>query len=61
MTATTQLHSVPCHFGDGRICRDLDGDLTDPLARRILGVEHTLWCVRWLDAVAYLSAGLDDD
>ncbi|MGF6883054.1 hypothetical protein ABIA39_001995 [Nocardia sp. GAS34] len=61
MSATTQLRSAPCQFGDGRNCRDLAGELSDPLARRILHAEHTPWCTRWLDAVAYLSAGLDDD
>ncbi|MQY17682.1 hypothetical protein [Nocardia macrotermitis] len=61
MTTITQLRSAPCQFGDGRVCGDHLGELTDPIARRILGVEHAPTCVRWLDAVAYLSAGLDDD
>ncbi|WP_460700341.1 hypothetical protein [Nocardia thraciensis] len=48
-------------MGEGRNCRDLDGELTDALARRILSAEHTMSCAQWLAAVAYLSAGLDDD
>ncbi|MBF6174023.1 hypothetical protein [Nocardia blacklockiae] len=61
MTTTTQRHSAPCHSGDGRSCREVDGQLTDALARRILHAEHTVRCGQWLAAVAYLSAGLDDD
>jgi hypothetical protein len=55
------MRSAPCRFGDGRDCRDASGQLTDPIARRILGQEHMPWCSHWLDAVAFLSAGLDDD
>ncbi len=61
MTTTTQMRSAPCRFGDGRTCRDATGDMTEPLAREILDAEHTPGCSRWLAAVAYLSAGLDDD
>lgn len=45
MTTTTHMRSAPCRFGDGRD----------------YGAEHAPTCARWLDAVAYLSAGLDDD
>ncbi|RDI42466.1 hypothetical protein [Nocardia mexicana] len=61
MTTTTRRCSAPCHLGEERGCRDLDGGLTDALARRILSAEHTVSCAQWLAAVAYLSAGLDDD
>ncbi|WP_280268956.1 hypothetical protein [Nocardia wallacei] len=61
MTTTTRRCSAPCRLGQEHGCRDLDGELTDALARRILGAEHTVSCGRWLAAVAYLSAGLDDD
>ncbi|WP_156959864.1 hypothetical protein [Nocardia sp. BMG51109] len=60
MTATTQRCSAPCLSGTGRPCRELDGELTDALARRLLR-EHAASCAQWLAAVAYLSAGLDDD
>jgi hypothetical protein len=55
------MRSAPCRFGDGRVCHDFPGQLSDPIARHILGAEHAPTCARWLDAVAYLSAGLDDD
>lgn len=61
MMTTTQMRSAPCQFGDGRVCGELAGELTDLLARCILGIEHAPRCDRWLDAVAYLSADLDDD
>ncbi|MCM6774233.1 hypothetical protein NDR87_12195 [Nocardia sp. CDC159] len=42
-------------------CDGADGPLTEAEARRILVAEHAFSCPRWLAAVAYLSAGLDDD
>jgi hypothetical protein len=52
---------APCRSGDAQGCGEICGQLTEPDALRILGVEHTPLCTSWLAAVAYLSAGLDDD
>ncbi|MGV9677452.1 hypothetical protein ACWDSJ_19435 [Nocardia sp. NPDC003482] len=61
MPTTTRMCTAPCHFGDAESCGGADVPLTDSLARRILYSEHAFSCTRWLAAVAYLSAGLDDD
>ncbi|MBB5911345.1 hypothetical protein BJY24_000212 [Nocardia transvalensis] len=61
MTTTTERRSAPCLSGEGGPHCEVDGELTDTVARRILGAEHAASCARWLAAAAYLSAGLDDD
>ncbi|MBF6329636.1 hypothetical protein [Nocardia transvalensis] len=61
MTTTTRMCSAPCRFGDMQACGGADEPLTYNVARRILGTEHAFSCTRWLAAVAFLSAGLDDD
>ncbi|MQY25277.1 hypothetical protein [Nocardia aurantia] len=61
MTTTTQIPWAACRSGDRWACGEVAGYLTEPDARSILGVEHSPGCGRWLAAVAYLSAGLDDD
>ncbi|MCX4094921.1 hypothetical protein [Nocardia sp. alder85J] len=62
MTTTTQMPWAACRSGGNRwACGEITGHLTEPDARSILGIEHSPGCGQWLAAVAYLSAGLDDD
>ncbi len=61
MTTAMRMCSAPCHLGDVQHCDGPDGPLTEAVARRILVAEHAFSCTRWVAAVAYLSAGLDDD
>ncbi|BCK54581.1 hypothetical protein [Nocardia wallacei] len=61
MPTTTRRCSAPCCSDEEPACREPDGELTDALARRILYAEHAVTCGQWLAAVAFLSAGLDDD
>ncbi|WP_280274482.1 hypothetical protein [Nocardia wallacei] len=59
MPTTTRRCSAPCCSDEEMACPA--PEFTDAMARRILHAEHAVTCGRWLAAVAYLSAGLDDD
>jgi hypothetical protein len=60
----TEKRGTACLFGTERRCEcgdDLPDRLTEALARQILSEDRAPACTWWVAAVAFLSAGLDDD